>query len=294
MSPLHLILALLVVTIWGINFIFIKIDLVAFSPLLLCAMRFILASIPAIFFIPLPKAAWRDIAFYGLIMFGLQFSFIFIGMALGMTAGMASILMQTQVFFSMFFSSIALKDRPNPSQIIGALVSFLGVAMVGFHFDSSITFSGLIFIIAGSAAWGYGNLMAKKLGHLNMISLVVWGSFFAAWPVLALALLIEGPSSISYTYHHISGLGITALMYIVYVSTWLGYGIFNLLLSRYPVSTVAPFTFLVPVVSMISSALLLNEPLPAWKLWSATLVVAGLGISMMPFGLRRRTKVTAP
>ena len=277
----HLLLALLVVVVWGINFIFVKMGLEEFSPLLLCAVRFFLASIPAIFFIKRPAVPFRLVASYGLVMFALQFALIFSGMHAGMTAGMASILMQTQVFFSMFFAIVLLGERPNLSQISGALVSFAGIALVGMHFDQTISLAGFLFILAGAAAWGYGNLITKKLAGVNMMALVVWGSFVAAFPMLILSLAIEGPERIVYTWNHLTITGISSLLYIVYVSTCIGYGVWNWLLGRYPVSSIVPFSLLVPVVGVISSVLILNEPFQLWKLTAGILVISGLCINLI-------------
>lgn len=277
----HLLLALLVVIVWGVNFIFVKLGLEEFSPLLLCSVRFFLASIPAIFFINLPAVSFRLVAAYGLVMFALQFALIFSGMHAGMTAGMASILMQTQVFFSMFFAAVLLGERPNISQITGALVSFSGIVLVGMHFDQTISLTGFLFILAGAASWGLGNLITKKLGSVNMLALVVWGSLVAAIPMLFLSLVIEGSDNIVYTWNHLSMKGISSLFYIVYASTWVGYGVWNWLLGRYPVSTIVPFSLLVPVAGVVSSVLMLNEPFQLWKLTAGILVISGLCINLI-------------
>lgn len=277
----HLLLALLVVIIWGVNFIFVKLGLEEFSPLLLCAIRFLLASIPAVFFIKPPAVPFRLVATYGLIMFALQFALLFSGMHAGMTSGMASIIMQTQVFFSMFFAAMVLGEQPQKPQIVGALVSFAGIALVAMHFDQNISFAGFLFILGAAATWGFGNLITKKISGVNMMSLVVWGSLVAAFPMLLLALVIEGPGSIVYSWNHLSTKGLTSLCYIVYVSTWIGYGVWNWLLSRYPVGTIVPFSLLVPVVGVISSVLILNEPFQAWKLFAGLLVITGLCINLI-------------
>ena len=124
----HILLALLVVVIWGVNFIFVKLSLDECSPLLLCALRFLLASVPAVFFIRPPAIPFKIVALYGMFMFAIQFSLLFLGMHVGMTPGMASLIMQVQVFFSLFFGAVFLNEKPNAWQIIGALVSFSGIS----------------------------------------------------------------------------------------------------------------------------------------------------------------------
>jgi O-acetylserine/cysteine efflux transporter len=277
----HLLLAILVVFIWGINFLFVKLGLEEISPLLLCAVRFIMASIPAIFFIKRPAMPFKTVIAYGLIMFALQFSLLFIGMRTGMTPGMASLIMQVQVFFSLFFAAVLLGEIPYSWQILGALVSFMGIGVVAMHFDQHISLLGFTCILAAAAAWGFGNLITKKASNVNMIALVVWGSFVAAAPMLLLSLIFEGPGSIVFTYHHLTWLGVTSVLYIVYASTWIGYGAWNWLLSRYPISVIVPFTLLVPIVGIMSSVLVLGEHLQSWKLLAGLLVISGLCINLL-------------
>lgn len=277
----HLCLALLVVLVWGVNFIFVKIGLDEMSPLLLCAVRFFLASVPAVFFVKPPKVPFKIIASYGLIMFALQFALLFIGMRVGMTPGMASLIMQVQVFFCMFFAVVLLGEQPSVGQIVGALVSFTGIGLVAFHFDHDVSFIGFLFILGAAATWGIGNLITKKIQSNHFIAVIVWGSFIACLPMFLLSLLIEGPSTYVYTYEHITWKGILAMLYIVYVSTWIGYGTWNWLVSKYPVSMIVPFTLLVPMVSIVSSILVLGEPFQLWKLISALLVISGLCINII-------------
>ncbi|CZI36789.1 TPA: EamA family transporter [Legionella pneumophila] len=277
----HLLLALLVVFVWGINFIFVKLSLEEFSPLLLCAVRFLLASVPAVFFIKPPAVPFKIIAGYGLIMFALQFALLFIGLRVGMTPGVASLLMQVQVFFSMFFAIIFLGERPQIGQIIGALISFIGIGVVALHFDHSVSLMGFLCILAAAASWGVGNLITKKIHSVNLIAVIVWSSFVACLPMFILSLVFEGPASFVTSYEHMTWKGILSVLYIVYISTWVGYGVWNWLISRYPVGMVVPFTLLVPVVGILSSVFILGEPFYLWKLVAGLLVISGLCINLL-------------
>ncbi|ABQ55927.1 O-acetylserine/cysteine exporter [Legionella pneumophila serogroup 1] len=277
----HLLLALLVVFVWGINFIFVKLSLEEFSPLLLCAVRFLLASVPAVFFIKPPAVPFKIIAGYGLIMFALQFALLFIGLRVGMTPGVASLLMQVQVFFSMFFAIIFLGEQPQVGQIIGALIAFIGIGVVALHFDHNVSLMGFLCILAAAASWGIGNLITKKIHSVNLIAVIVWSSFVACLPMFILSLVFEGPESFVTAYEHMTWKGIFSVLYIVYISTWVGYGVWNWLISRYPVGMVVPFTLLVPVVGILSSVFILGEPFYLWKLVAGLLVISGLCINLL-------------
>jgi O-acetylserine/cysteine efflux transporter len=199
----------------------------------------------------------------------------------GMTAGMASLLTQVQVFFSMIFAAIILREVPNTLQLVGAVVAFAGIGLIARHLDSTITLTGFILIIAAAASWGMGNLVTKKIGHVNMLSLVVWGSFFASFPLTLFTLLIDGPQHMLADFHRLTWVGMSAILYIVYGSTWVGYGVWNWLVSRHSVPVIVPFTLLVPVVGMLSSVLFYHEPFQTWKLLTGIFIITGLCINIL-------------
>lgn len=292
MSLKDIFLGVLIAAIWGCNFIFIKLGTEEVPPLFLCALRFFLAAIPAVFFIPFPtQSNFKMLALYGLVMFGLQFTLIFTSIAVGMTAGMASLLIQTQIFFSIGFAVIFLEEVPSLWQILGALVAFSGILLVALHLSDGITLKGFILIISGAASWGVGNLITKQIKQVNIAALIVWGSLIACPPLLLLSLMIEGPHEVISHLQTISLLGIISVMYLVYISTWIGYGLWNFLLSRYPVTTIAPYTLLVPVFGMLSAFLVLGENLDVWKIAASSLVMLGLLINLFGAKFLTRKKI---
>lgn len=277
----HIILAVIVAAIWGCNFILVKIGVQEMPPLLLCALRFFFASVPAVFFIRRPAAPFKIVALYGLVMFALQFSLIFTSLSVGMTAGMASLIMQTQVFFSIFFAMVFLGERLAGRQILGALVAFAGIFLVAMHLDSNMTLSGFLLVISGAIVWGIGNLITKKIRTVNILALIAWGSLTACLPLLFASFLIEGREKIVYSLQHFSWLTVISLTYIVFASTWVGYGLWNSLLNRYPVTTVVPFTLLIPIFGILSSVLILGESIETWKIIASVLVIMGLCINLL-------------
>lgn len=274
-------LALSVVVVWGLNFIFVQFALTDMSPLLLSALRFVLVSVPAVFFIPFPKAPWAWVAVYGLCMFAIQFTLIFCAYTVGMTPGMASLLMQTQVFFTLLLAAAVLGEFPNIFQLVALLLALAGISLVAAHLhDADLSWMGLFMVLGSAASWAIGNLVTRKLKGVAIFSLVVWGSVFAFIPLAFLCLWYEDLSSIGSQIVGLHLYSVLALLYIVFASTWYGYTIWNRLISRYPVSSVVPFTLLVPVVGMLSSALILDETLYVWKMEAAVLVIAALMLNV--------------
>jgi len=289
MKPRDVALALLVVVLWGSNFTVIKVGLAEIPPLTLGVIRFALVAIPGVFLVRPPALPVGKVIAFGWTMFTLQFALLFTGMHLGATAGIASVVLQVQVFFTLMLAALFLGEKPTAWQIAGAVVAFGGIGYVAHHVGGDISAAGLSFIVAAAAAWGAGNVLARKLGNVRMVALVVWSSAAALPPLLLLALMLEDPIHVIGTANRLSWMSYAAVAYIAYGSTLIPYSIWGRLLGRYRSGSVAPFTLLVPVVAMFVAALALHEPLQGWKFVAAALVVSGLCLNV--FGQRLATWV---
>jgi O-acetylserine/cysteine efflux transporter len=284
LSVRHLLLALLIVTIWGSNFVAIKLALHDLPPLLLGAVRFVFVALPAVFFLRRPAIPVGRLLTYGFSMFGFQFGFLFLGMKLGVPAGLASLVLQFQVFVTMALAAVVLKERISFAQISGALLAGAGFVVVGLHTSGDVTVAGLACVLLAAVSWGFANFTSKRLGQVNPLALVVWGSLVVPVPMALASYVFEGPELIVRSLTHLGGPAIWSVAYIVYLSTLVAYSLWSWLLARHPATTVTPFALLVPVVGLLSSALLLGETLPPWKVAAAALVITGLAINV--FGSR--------
>jgi O-acetylserine/cysteine efflux transporter len=281
LSPKHLALALFTVLVWGLNFIAVYIGLKGFPPFLLCAMRFGLAAFPWVFILPRPKAPLKFIVAYGVFNFAMQFGFLFSGIYLGLSPGLSSLVLQVQVFFSIGLAVLFFKDKPSVWKICGSLISFVGIGIVAAHVSGGTSFTGLIMTLLAALCWSAGNMFTKKVDAKSALALVVWGNLVAFPFMVVFSLLVEGPTLILTSLQNVSWTTIGAIIYIVYMSTHLGYSAWGSLLNAYPTSMIVPFTLLIPVVGFMSSALFLGEPLPAWKLFASLLVMAGLTFNLL-------------
>ncbi|HYP18278.1 MAG TPA: EamA family transporter [Opitutus sp.] len=280
----HLLLGLVVVAIWGANFVAIKVALREMPPLLLCAVRFILVAVPVVFFVRRPAVTWRQLTGYGLTMFALHFGFLFLGMKLGMSAGLASLTLQFQVFVTLALAATVLKERISPVQIAGAVTACAGFVIVAVHTGGEVTLAGLACVLLGATSWGYANFTSKRLGRVHPLGLVVWGSLVVPVPMLAASLVFEGPALIQQSLAGVGAATVFSVAFIVYGSTLVAYSLWSWLLGRHPASVVAPFTLLVPIFGLLSSAVVLDEGLPHWKIEAAALVITGLALNL--FGPR--------
>ena len=277
MKPLDILLALIVVVIWGFNFVVIQIGLQGLPPLLFSALRFLFAALPLVFFVKRPPIAWSLLVGYALFQFALQFMLLFSGVKLGIPAGLASLVMQLQAFFTIGLAVLLLGERPLVTQWLGALIAFAGMGLVAIHLQATATVIGFVMLIGGSISWGVANILTKKIGKVNALALVAWGSLLAAPPLFLASLLAEGPAAWGAV--QLSWVTVGAVLFQSYPNTLLGFGIWSDLMRRYPAATIAPFTLLVPVSGMIGAALVLDEALQWWKLTAGALVLLGLALN---------------
>lgn len=276
----HVLLALCVIAIWGINFVVIQIGLRELPPILLTFLRFFFAAFPAVFFIKRPQIPFKMLFAYAMLMFTLDFAFLFSGMYAGVSSGIASLTLQTQVFFTAILAIIFLKEKLTLWQILGALVAFSGIGLVAINTGGDVNTLGLLLVEFAALSWAGGNLVSKKIGKVDMFSLVVWGSLVAWPPLLLLSFILEhGKWSIE-SILNVSWLTIGSVAYLVYPVTLFGFAIWSWLLSRHAASTVAPFTLLVPIFGFSSSALILGEGMQGWKIGAGFLIVFGLVINL--------------
>jgi O-acetylserine/cysteine efflux transporter len=281
MQPKHIVLAILVAVIWGFNFIFVQIGLKEVPPLTLCALRFFLSSVPLVFFVKRPAAPWVWLFLYSCLTFTLQFAFMFLGMKAGASSGIASLLIQSQVFFSFLLAAVFLGERLTYWQVMGVFFAFTGLAVVLENLGGGdITLAGFIWILAAAVMKGAGNLCVKKMGKAQGMGLIVWASFLSFPPLFVVAYMIDGPTALFTSLHALSWRGALAVFYIAYISTWIGYGLWAWLLSIYAVGIVVPFTLLVPVVALFASSYVFGEGMQTWKLLAAGFILVGLMIHL--------------
>ncbi|VVP70217.1 putative amino-acid metabolite efflux pump [Pseudomonas fluorescens] len=286
-----LLLALVVIIAWGVNFVVIKVGLDGLPPMLLGALRFLLVAFPAVFLIKRPQLPWRWLIAYGATISLGQFAFLFQAMYSGMPPGLASLVLQSQAFFTLCFAAVFLGERMRPASVMGLLVAAGGLVLIGSENSSHVPLLALVLTLCAGAMWGIGNIITRRFGSVNLVALVVWGGLVPPLPFLGLSWWLEGPELISQALLNIGWSSVLALAYLAFVATMLGYSLWSTLLSRHPAGKVAPFSLLVPVIGLSSSAWLLGERLSPLQGWGALLVMLGLLINV--FGPRLRQHLRA-
>lgn len=288
LSGRDILLALTVIVIWGFNFVVIKVGVGEIPPLLLTGLRFAFAALPAVFFLPRPRTSIGILLAFGLVLGVIKFGLLFVGMKLGMAAGLSSLVLQGQAAFTMVLAWLLLGEKPGGWQIAGALVAFAGIALLAMSRDLSGGLLPFLMVVAAAAAWGCANIITKKAGRIDMLAFIVWASLVPPLPLLALSLWLEGGDAIITAISGLSWAGAGAVLYLAYPVTLFGFAIWNGLLSRNPASAIAPFSLLVPVVGLVSGAVVLGEELSLSVVIGAAVVIGGLCMGVFGPRLSRR------
>jgi O-acetylserine/cysteine efflux transporter len=281
MTPRDVVLVLAVVTVWGLNFVAIHWGVAEVEPLLLTGLRYVVAVFPAILFVRRPDVALTILIAYGLAVGVGQFGLLFSAIKLGMPAGLASVVVQVQAFFSIGLAVLFLGERPKLSALIGALIGFAGIGVIAIERLEGAALLPLLMTILAAAAWGLANLVTKKAGRIDMFGFVVWSSLVPPLPMFALSFLIEGPGAWPSAIANLTWLGAGSLLFIGWASTVFGYGGWSVLLAKYPASTVAPFALLVPVAGIAAAAAFLGERISFYEAAGSGLIFAGLLLNVL-------------
>jgi O-acetylserine/cysteine efflux transporter len=282
LSPLVLIGTALVVTaLWGFNFVVIAVGVREVPPLLLACLRFVVAALP-VFFIRRPRVSWLLLTVYGLFLGVGQFGLLFTAIKVGAPAGISSIILQAQAFFTALLAVAFLREKFRWNHAVGLVVAGSGLVLMGWTKTAagawSVPWFALVMLLAAALMWAAANILARKMGSVDALGVIVWSSLIPPLPLLALSWCLEGGPAVTAALSHLSLLSWGAVAYLAFLSTLVGYGLWNWLIGRRGASAVAPFSLLVPVFGVTSAWLVLGESLTAGHLAAAGLILAGLVI----------------
>ena len=278
-------LAALVAAIWGFNFVVIDWGMEGVPPLLFAAIRFAVVVFPAILLVSRPRIPWRVLVGVGAFMSLGQFGFLYVSMAAGMPPGLAALVLQAQVIFTIVIAAGVLRERPNAAQVVGVAVGAVGLVVVGVGRGGNVPAAALALCVLAALSWGIGNVVSRAAKVTAGLPLVVWSAVVVPVPLLALSLLVDGPATVADAVVSFSWQAVLSTAYTAGLASLVGYAVFNSLLSRNPSAYVVPWVLLAPVVAMVSAWLLLDQAPNAAETGGGVLLVVGVLVAMLP---RRR------
>ncbi|WP_125719528.1 EamA family transporter [Pseudoalteromonas rubra] len=272
--------ALLVVAVWGINFSVIKLGLAELPPILFSGLRFLIVALPAIFFIPFPKTSVWHVLGVGLFLGVIKFGLLFVAMEKDASAGIASLLLQAQVVFTIVLSALVLKEQASRFQVAGAAIACSGFSMFFLSETGSVTLYGMALILCAALSWAVSNLIMKQLKQVNLLHFMVWVSAVAPLPLFVLSYNLESNAPVALI-QNTSAQTWLALLYVGPVSTLLAFALWGWLLGKHRAAAVTPFALLIPLVGMIGASVILDEQISLFELIGGVVILSGLTFSVL-------------
>jgi O-acetylserine/cysteine efflux transporter len=277
-------LAVLVALLWGTNFVAIRTGLDSVPPLLFLAVRFVVVCVPAVFLVRRPVLPWRDLALIGLFTSLGQFALLYLALHLGMPPGLSSLVLQAQVLLTVVIAAVWLRERPSALQRAGVALGGAGLLTIAVGRGLSAPVLPLVVLVLAAVSWAVGNVLTRRAGALTApgagLGVTVWSGLVVPVPALALSLVVEGPAAVGAALTHVQWQAVASTAYTAWLSSLVGYGIWNTLLARYPVAKVTPFAMLVPVFGMAAAAVAFGERPHALELLGGLVLLAGVGVAV--------------
>ena len=276
MNAKHVVMAFFIVVLWGLNFVALKIAVLSLPPIFLAGFRFLLISIPWIFFVEKPKVSKRQFITLPITLGVLQYSLLYYGMSTGLSAGLSAVILQTQSFFTVIMSTILIKEKPRLNEILGLLIGALGVIILLINNNGDFKIEAVLIILAAAISWGIANIQLKNLGNVNMVSFLIWISPFAAIVLFIISFILEYDLVLNIDFSNVEIKVFLSIFYTAYLSTVIGFTMWQYLLNKYKSVQITPYGLLVPVTGSIFGYIILSEVLEIYQIIAGIVIIIGL------------------
>ena len=276
MNAKHVVMAFFIVVLWGLNFVALKIAVLSLPPIFLAGFRVLLISIPWIFFVEKPKVSKRQFITLPITLGVLQYSLLYYGMSTGLSAGLSAVILQTQSFFTVIMSTILIKEKLRLNEILGLLIGALGVMILLINNNGDFKIEAVLIILAAAISWGIANIQLKNLGNVNMVSFLIWISPFAAIVLFIISFILEYDLVLNIDFSNVEIKVFLSIFYTAYLSTVIGFTMWQYLLNKYKSVQITPYGLLVPVTGSIFGYIILSEVLEIYQIIAGIVIIIGL------------------
>ncbi len=287
MRPADIALGASATLIWAAAFLATSVGLSLTTPLLFAALRFVVTA-AFIVVIPRPRVGWRALFAIAVSIGVGQHAGIFLGMAHGVTPGMAALLAHTQSFFTLGFAWIVFGEKLSPRGIAAFALAFAGLALLIVERGAPMPLAAILMVLGGAISAALGNLVLRRLGGVDPLGVTAWMSVIAAPVLLILSIATEGPAPVLAVLQTWNPTLLLAMSYSGVLAGLVANAVWVRLFGRYRAHQVAPFMLLVPVGAIALSALFLGERLSAWRLGAAAAILVGLTLNATGRGAQPR------
>src|SRR3979490_429850 len=232
MKPVDVFLAVLVAVIWGFGFVASRLALDELSPALMTALRFAIAALPCLL-VRRPNVPWTLLIAIGGTLFLGQFLAQSWAIAHGVPVGLASVIVQSQALFTVAFAVLAFREIPTRIQIAGIGVAAIGLLMICGTVGFDFSVGAFAVLMISPVSFAIGNLLLRQARDVPMFDLFAWLCLVPPLPLLALALVADGPQATWHSLWQMSLTGWASMLFVGAISTSIAYWLWGRLLRDY-------------------------------------------------------------
>lgn len=248
-----------------------------FPPFLVVLVRFaIIVMVLAPFALTRKRPRLRDMVVLALTLIVLHFALIFVAMQMGLTITSVIVATQLGVPFACVASAVLFRDYLGPWRSLGLLIAFFGVLMVALTPNASQHWQAFMLATGGALAWSSANVYLKRMTPVSTVAFLFWPGLIALPAMAILSAIFE-----QHQWHvltHARWQSWMGVGYSTVFSSFIGYGLWNWLIGKYPLSQVIPYSLCVPIAGIAGGVLIFGERLTAQIAIGALLTLVGVGI----------------
>ena len=190
-------------------------------------------------------------------------------------------IVQSQALFTIAFAAIAFREIPTPVQVAGIAVAAIGLLMICGTVGYDFSVGAFAVLMISPISFAIGNLLLRRARDVPMFDLFAWLCLVPPLPLLALALVIDGPQA---TWHSLCAYvadRLACMLSLGGISTSIAYWLWGRLLRDYTAAQVVPFALLVPFVGAAASSIVFGERFGPLRLAGMVIVVCGIAIMLL-------------
>jgi drug/metabolite transporter (DMT)-like permease len=270
--------------LWGGNFVAVRVALDYLDPYLLTALRFAFVA-TVIPFVGWPTVPLSSLLFYATCSGIGQYMLSTVAIQLGLSPGLAALLMQFQVFISLALSWLLLKESVPVTTVIGSVLGVVGLTGVLLTGGTKAPWLASAVCLVAAAGWAAANMTVKR--HPENVIRLQGASGLICLPIIWVAreFLSSAEPPITQILAQMPLTGWLSVAYVVIASFAVAQILWGFAIGINGVAATSPFALLIPLFGIVLAWLILGEHLSSQLISSATIVVIGVSAHIIPLAL---------
>jgi O-acetylserine/cysteine efflux transporter len=290
MMPVKDMLILVLVALsWGSGNAAATIIVHEMPPIWAAAIRFALTGLILVPFLRVPKEKLRTLLPIALASGPIHFGLLYTAFSMTNSVGAMTVGGQLWVAFATILSVVFLKEHLNRAQVLGLLLAFSGIFVIGFEPHILADLDALLVMVCAAFCWGTSAFLARRAGDIPGLTVQAWMALLCVVVLVPMSFLTESRQIASVAN---SSLKLWLLMfYLVFAAGIFGNVMMFQMVRKYQVTQTTPFLLMTPVFAQICGFLFLGEAITPKIIFGTMITLAG--VLALTYATARKNMTTA-